>query len=43
MKPYTCEYCGAPSGKHPSEQEMPPDYCHPEDHEGYDEEEDLSD
>lgn len=30
--PYRCKFCGAPSWIEPSEQTMPPDYCHPEDH-----------
>ena len=29
---YTCKFCGAPSAREPRDQEMPPDYCHPEDH-----------
>ena len=32
---YTCKFCGAPSEREPSEQEMPPDYCHPEDHKDF--------
>lgn len=32
---YTCKFCGAPSERDPSEQEMPPDYCHPEDHKDF--------
>lgn len=32
IAPYECKFCGAPSWRAPSEQEMPPDYCHPEDH-----------
>ena len=32
---YTCKFCGAPSAREPSEQEMPPDYCHPEDHKDF--------
>lgn len=30
--PYTCKYCGARSYIDPSDQERPPDYCHPVDH-----------
>lgn len=30
--PYTCQYCGAPSYVDPSDQQCPPDYCHPADH-----------
>jgi hypothetical protein len=40
--PYTCQVCGAESWVHPSEQYMPPDYCHPEDH-GSAEEYDIGD
>lgn len=29
---YQCKFCGAPSAKDPSEQDMPVDYCWPEDH-----------
>lgn len=29
---YKCAFCGAPSQKHPADQDMPPSYCHPEDH-----------
>jgi hypothetical protein len=29
---YKCVFCGAPSQKHPADQEMPPAYCRPEDH-----------
>lgn len=30
--PYTCKFCGTPSWRAPSEQELPPSYCHEEDH-----------
>jgi hypothetical protein len=30
--PYRCQFCGAPSWVEPSEQTMPPDYCHESDH-----------
>ena len=29
---FTCKFCGAPSWVDPSDQECPPDYCHPGDH-----------
>lgn len=29
---FRCIFCGAPSWVDPSDQEMPPDYCHPIDH-----------
>jgi hypothetical protein len=29
---YRCVFCGAPSWKHPADQEAPPDYCHESDH-----------
>lgn len=30
--PYRCRFCGRPSKVAPEDQQMPPDYCHPEDH-----------
>ncbi|MFA7238881.1 MAG: hypothetical protein WC091_02120 [Sulfuricellaceae bacterium] len=41
-KEFVCIYCGAPSARHPNEQEPPFDYCHPEDHDSYDESEEYS-
>lgn len=32
VPPYTCIFCGAPSWREPHDQELPPDYCHEEDH-----------
>jgi hypothetical protein len=32
QEPYNCQFCGAPSWLHPSDQTMPPDYCHESDH-----------
>jgi hypothetical protein len=32
VEPFTCRFCGAPSWVDPSDQTMPPDYCHPSDH-----------
>lgn len=29
---YQCKFCGAPSARDPSDQDMPVDYCWPEDH-----------
>ena len=30
--PFTCKYCGLPSWIDPSDQSLPPDYCHEIDH-----------
>jgi hypothetical protein len=30
--PYECKFCGSRSWVEPSDQALPPDYCHPEDH-----------
>lgn len=30
--PFTCKYCGSPSWIEPSDQSLPPDYCHESDH-----------
>lgn len=29
---FVCQFCGMPSYVDPSDQTMPPDYCHPGDH-----------
>jgi hypothetical protein len=38
--PFECQFCGAPSWIDPSDQSLPPDYCHPDDHGEPPEEED---
>lgn len=32
IAPHTCKFCGAPSWIDPSDQTMPPAYCHESDH-----------